>query len=141
MRRKRQRQSSTRKVLIINLRIHLVDHGAHLQAGARGDHQKDELTDFFGCQFNLESMDAGLPSMDGKDVEDIFKGVLTDESQESQDTVFSTPSGLPTGTLLGTSVASNSPTLTPNTTPPFHPITQVNPLSSGGKDLFFCTYD
>ena len=26
--------------------------------------------------------------MDSKDVEEIFKGVLTDESQESQDTVF-----------------------------------------------------
>jgi hypothetical protein len=30
----------------------------------------------------------GLPNMDSKDVEEIFKGVLTDESQESQESVF-----------------------------------------------------
>lgn len=34
--------------------------------------------------FNLDS----LGTMDGKDVEDIFKGVLTDESQESQESMF-----------------------------------------------------
>lgn len=32
----------------------------------------------------------GLPNMDSKDIEEIFKGVLTDESQESQESsVFS----------------------------------------------------
>jgi hypothetical protein len=44
---------------------------------------KDELTDFLSSQFNLESMDSGLPSMDSKDVEDIFKGVLVEESHDS----------------------------------------------------------
>lgn len=28
--------------------------------------------------------DSGLPNMNSKDVEEIFKGVLTDENQESQ---------------------------------------------------------
>lgn len=48
---------------------------------------KDELTDILSPHFNLESMvrDTGLPNMDSKDVEEIFKGVLTDESQESQE--------------------------------------------------------
>lgn len=47
------------------------------------NNHKDELTDFLSAQFNLESMDAaGLPSMDSKDVDDIFKGVLVEESQE-----------------------------------------------------------
>ena len=59
--------------------------------GPDGSH-KDELTDFLSSQFNLES---GLPSMDSKDVEDIFKGVLTDESQESQDNLFPISSGPP----------------------------------------------
>lgn len=32
----------------------------------------------------------GLPNMDSKDIEEIFKGVMTDESQESQESsVFS----------------------------------------------------
>lgn len=47
------------------------------------NNHKDELTDFLSAQFNLDSMDSGLPSMDSKDVEDIFKGVLVEESQES----------------------------------------------------------
>ncbi|XP_050308382.1 histone-lysine N-methyltransferase 2C-like isoform X2 [Anthonomus grandis grandis] len=41
---------------------------------------KDELSDILGSHFSLESM----PNINSKDVEDIFKGVLTDESQESQ---------------------------------------------------------
>ncbi|KAG8236510.1 hypothetical protein J437_LFUL012796, partial [Ladona fulva] len=54
--------------------------------GSRVSH-KDELTDILSPHFNLESMvrDTGLPNMDSKDVEEIFKGVLTDESQESQE--------------------------------------------------------
>lgn len=46
---------------------------------------KDELTDILSPHFNLESMvrESGLPNMDSKDVEEIFKGVLTDESQET----------------------------------------------------------
>lgn len=42
---------------------------------------KDELSDILGSHFNLES----IPNINSKDVEDIFKGVLTDESQESQE--------------------------------------------------------
>ncbi|ERL89633.1 hypothetical protein D910_06998 [Dendroctonus ponderosae] len=41
---------------------------------------KDELSDILGSHFSLES----IPNINSKDVEDIFKGVLTDESQESQ---------------------------------------------------------
>ncbi|PSN55752.1 hypothetical protein C0J52_04798 [Blattella germanica] len=54
-----------------------------------GTSHKDEL-DIFSPNFNLESMvsQTGLPNMDCKDVEEIFKGVLTDESQESQESVF-----------------------------------------------------
>ena len=47
--------------------------------------QRDELTDIL-----LETIEVGgLPNMDCKDVEDIFKGVLTDESQESQSADYS----------------------------------------------------
>ncbi|XP_050507765.1 histone-lysine N-methyltransferase 2C-like isoform X1 [Diabrotica virgifera virgifera] len=42
---------------------------------------KDELSDILGPHFNLES----ISNINSKDVEDIFKGVLTDESQESQE--------------------------------------------------------
>lgn len=47
----------------------------------------DELGDILNPHLDMESMirDTGLPNMDSKDVEDIFKGVLTDESQESQE--------------------------------------------------------
>lgn len=46
---------------------------------------KDELADMLtDPHFNLDS----LGTMDGKDVEEIFKGVLTDESQESQESIF-----------------------------------------------------
>ena len=47
---------------------------------------KDELTDILSPHFNLETMvrESGLPNMNSKDVEEIFKGVLTDENQESQ---------------------------------------------------------
>ncbi|VEN62754.1 unnamed protein product [Callosobruchus maculatus] len=44
---------------------------------------KDELSDILGSHFNLESIH--IPNINSKDVEDIFKGVLTDESQESQE--------------------------------------------------------
>jgi len=42
---------------------------------------KDELSDILGPHFNLVNMvrQTGLPNMDCKDVEEIFKGVLTDE--------------------------------------------------------------
>jgi histone-lysine N-methyltransferase MLL3 len=43
--------------------------------------RKDELADILSPHFNLEF------KMDGKDVEEIFKGVLTDESQESQEQI------------------------------------------------------
>ena len=50
---------------------------------------RDELTDMLLSEhINLETMVGdsvdGLPNMDSKDVEDIFKGVLTDESQVTQ---------------------------------------------------------
>ena len=54
---------------------------------------KDELTEFLSSQY-LDSMDTGLPSMDSKDVEDIFKGVLTDDSHNSPDIMFPMSSGL-----------------------------------------------
>lgn len=41
---------------------------------------KDELADFITSQFTLDS--GGLPSMDSKDVEDVFKGVFVDESHD-----------------------------------------------------------
>ncbi|XP_076251798.1 uncharacterized protein LOC143191021 isoform X3 [Rhynchophorus ferrugineus] len=41
---------------------------------------KDEFSEILGSHFGLES----IPNINSKDVEDIFKGVLTDESQESQ---------------------------------------------------------
>lgn len=49
---------------------------------------KDELTDF------LSSIDTGLPSMDSKDVEDIFKGVLTDEPPVQSDSMFPMAAGM-----------------------------------------------
>lgn len=42
---------------------------------------KDELTDILGSHFNLDA----ISNINSKDVEDIFKGVMTDESQESQE--------------------------------------------------------
>ncbi|XP_050538533.1 histone-lysine N-methyltransferase 2D-like isoform X4 [Daktulosphaira vitifoliae] len=50
--------------------------------------QKDEFSEILGSHFNLDSMvrETGLPNMDSKDVEEIFKVVLTDDaSQEAQD--------------------------------------------------------
>lgn len=39
------------------------------------------MTDIFNSHFNLDSIvrETGLPNMDSKDVEEIFKDVLTDE--------------------------------------------------------------
>jgi len=44
---------------------------------------KDEFNDILTSQFGLENMDTGLPSMDSKDVEDVFNGVLIDESSDN----------------------------------------------------------
>lgn len=44
---------------------------------------KDEINDILSPHFNFDSM-----VMDSKDVEDLFKVVLTDESQESQESVM-----------------------------------------------------
>ena len=87
-----------------------------------GGPSKDELTDILSPHFNLESMvrDTGLPNMDSKDVEEIFKGVLTDESQESQES-----SVFPIQT---------QPTHTPATTTPL-----VSPSPHPGK-RFICCY-
>lgn len=61
---------------------------------------KDEFNDILTSNFGLDNIDPGLPSMDSKDVEDIFKGVLIEESQS---TLFSQVNNVPTpteGTLL-----------------------------------------
>lgn len=107
---------------------------------------KDELTDILSPHFNLESMvrdtgmsvDAflgmwigrfdninfvvtGLPNMDSKDVEEIFKGVLTDESQESQES----------------SVFPIQPQVTPHPSAPTTPL--VSPSPHHGKRKFVRT--
>jgi hypothetical protein len=67
------------------------DLGADDPAGRNGAgaSPKDELTDILSDHINLDTMVAeGLPNMDSKDVEDLFKGVLTDESQESADSSY-----------------------------------------------------
>ncbi|XP_063909689.1 histone-lysine N-methyltransferase 2C-like isoform X2 [Zophobas morio] len=68
---------------------------------------KDELTDILGPNFNLETM----PSINSKDVEDIFKGVLTDDSQESQES-----------NVFPIQNPNSFNTTTPQTIPP-HPVT------------------
>lgn len=73
---------------------------------------RDELTDILSPHFNLESMvrDTGLPNMDSKDVEEIFKGVLTDESQESQESsVFPMQTPTPHTPSTTTPLVSPSP--------------------------------
>lgn len=45
---------------------------------------KDDLSEILNSHFNL-------PNMDSKDVEEIFKGVLTEEPQESQDPIGTFP--------------------------------------------------
>ncbi|KAF6206908.1 hypothetical protein GE061_018144 [Apolygus lucorum] len=56
-----------------------IDSGTH---ESNGD-QKDELSEILGPNFSLDSIQTGLPNMDSKDVEEIFKGVLTHESQDA----------------------------------------------------------
>ncbi|XP_024945171.1 histone-lysine N-methyltransferase 2C isoform X3 [Cephus cinctus] len=75
---------------------------------------KDELTDILSPHFNLESMvrDTGLPNMDSKDVEEIFKGVLTDESQESQES-----SVFPVQTQVPHAPSSSAPLVSPSPHP------------------------
>ncbi|RZF48821.1 hypothetical protein LSTR_LSTR003201, partial [Laodelphax striatellus] len=84
---------------------------------------KDELSDILGPNFNLESMvrETGLPNMDSKDVEEIFKGVLTDDSQPSQEVapaVFSNGASHPPPTA-GAHSASNV-----GVQPSSHPVLQ-----------------
>lgn len=80
---------------------------------SEGGAPKDELAEMLqDPNFNIES----LGTMDGNDVEEIFKGVLTDESQESQESVFaksmnsysrtSTPSHV---SVAGSDLAMRSP--------------------------------
>lgn len=94
---------------------------------------KDELAEMLqDPNFNIES----LGNMDGNDVEEIFKGVLTDESQESQDTMFtksmssysrtSTPSH-PVNTDIQQNIM-RSPSV-PGTGPP---TMMHSPMSAGG---------
>uniref|UniRef100_A0A336MIG1 Histone-lysine N-methyltransferase 2C n=1 Tax=Culicoides sonorensis TaxID=179676 RepID=A0A336MIG1_CULSO len=61
------------------------DELSKASAGLDDVNQKDELAEMLtDPHFNLDS----LGTMDGKDVEEMFKGVLTDESQESQESIF-----------------------------------------------------
>ena len=71
---------------------------------------KDELPDlyFLKSQFNLETMDNGLPSMDSKDVEDIFNDVMA--SDESQGALFQLDAASSSPTVPMT--VSSSPTVT-----------------------------
>ncbi|XP_056641929.1 histone-lysine N-methyltransferase 2C-like isoform X3 [Diorhabda sublineata] len=55
--------------------------GDTLGSSSNSKETKDELSDILGPHFNLDS----ISNINSKDVEDIFKGVLTDESQESQE--------------------------------------------------------
>jgi [histone H3]-lysine4 N-trimethyltransferase MLL3 len=78
----------------------LVDELTGVSSNADGSTENnpgDELADILSPHFNLD-----MVNMDCKDVEEIFKGVLTDESQESQESMFansltpySTPSSTP----------------------------------------------
>lgn len=57
----------------------------------------------------------GLPNMDSKDVEEIFKGVLTDESQESQESVFPLAAvGTGTSTPVHASVPQSAGMVSPS---------------------------
>lgn len=63
---------------------------------------KDEFNDILTSQFGLENIDPGLPSMDSKDVEDIFKGVLI---EESQDNMFSQVGNVPVSSDVAVAAA------------------------------------
>lgn len=63
----------------------------------------------------------GLPNMDSKDVEEIFKGVLTDESQESQES----------------SVFPLQPQVTPHASTPTTPL--VSPSPHPGMEKYILT--
>jgi len=95
----------------------LVDDGGLVISTGDGSSHKDELTDF------LSSIDTGLPSMDSKDVEDIFKGVLTDDAHAPSDSMFplaagvthqpppttpSTPGPISTGILIPPNIAASA---------------------------------
>ncbi|KAG5897188.1 hypothetical protein JTB14_022544 [Gonioctena quinquepunctata] len=75
---------------------------------------KDELSDILGAHFNLDS----ISNINSKDVEDIFKGVLTDESQESQE---SNAFPLQGNTLFGGNTQQSLPQHT--IVPPIRPTT------------------
>ncbi|XP_014291793.1 histone-lysine N-methyltransferase 2C isoform X5 [Halyomorpha halys] len=106
----------------------LMSESGHEGSGS----QKDELCDILGPHFNIESMvrETGLPNMDSKDVEEIFKGVLTDEGrnqghhnqaspQQQHPVAKSTPAGLASSPLQYPSASpynseySNSPQFSP----------------------------
>lgn len=108
---------------------------------ADGDASKD-TKDEFGDIFNLD-----IPNINSKDVEDIlFKGVLTDESQESQESsifpiatpnvgvgVFpvATPSGKGAGPSVGVVGVAPQSAIPPNVRPNSLPANNLNsPLSS-----------
>ncbi|KAJ8921946.1 hypothetical protein NQ315_008580 [Exocentrus adspersus] len=76
---------------------------------------KDELSEILGPHFNLEY----IPNINSKDVEDMFKGVLTDESQESQE---SNAFPMSTNSLFASN-AQQAVSQHPIVTPPVRPTT------------------
>ncbi|KAF5285410.1 hypothetical protein FQA39_LY16664 [Lamprigera yunnana] len=79
---------------------------------------KDELTDILESHFNIES----IPNINSKDVEDIFKNVLTDESQESQ----GSPAFPITNSTPFSSGVSQQPVIQHQIQPPVRPTTLPN---------------
>uniref|UniRef100_A0A8D9A1L8 Histone-lysine N-methyltransferase 2C n=1 Tax=Cacopsylla melanoneura TaxID=428564 RepID=A0A8D9A1L8_9HEMI len=82
---------------------------------------KDELSEILGSHFNLDPMDTGLPNMDSTDVEELFKGVLTDDGEGSQEGVEFNPTP-------GTQQATNGLVPLPSAVPP-QPLPQQQPNS------------
>ncbi|XP_023312429.1 histone-lysine N-methyltransferase 2C isoform X6 [Anoplophora glabripennis] len=77
---------------------------------------KDELSDILGPHFNLEY----IPNINSKDVEDMFKGVLTDESQESQE---SNAFPMSANSMFSNANAQQPVAQHPIVTPPVRPTT------------------
>ncbi|CAB3379589.1 Hypothetical predicted protein [Cloeon dipterum] len=104
-------------------------------AGSETAENKDELTDILSPHFNLESMvrDSGLPNMDCKDVEEIFKGVLTDESQESQESSTFRISNMSMGQTQSqhSMVSPSQPAPPTPTMPTTSPMPRAQPISMG----------
>ncbi|XP_060525404.1 histone-lysine N-methyltransferase 2C-like [Cylas formicarius] len=95
--------------------------GDTLGSSGNSKDAKDELSDILGSHFNLES----IPNINSKDVEDIFKGVLTDESQESQlsqEANIFPPAQQPSAGTMFNNVPQPSPLSIPQMSLPSAPI-------------------